>query len=142
MERDPSLTFHSRISTAVLAATLLAATLASAAAFTQRAGNSISGRVVDHTRKPVGNLWVELLDEVNSTIGRVRSDSSGRFEFPRLSAGVYQVRVVTSGTEWAPQTTRVELAQAMSGAGPVSSSAAGRATEHGRSVLRPIVLPG
>ena len=135
MKRGPSSTLHLRLSTVVLAAALIAVTWQCRPAFGQRGGNSISGRVVDSSRKPVGNMWVELLDEVNSIIGRVRTDSSGRFEFPRLSAGVFQVRVVTAGTEWAPQTTRVELAQAMTAAGGSAFS------EYVNFVLKPGSAP-
>jgi Flp pilus assembly protein TadD len=75
-----------------------------------QSGSSISGVVFDHVRTPVAKLWIELLDEVDSVIQRTRTDGSGRYVFSRLSNGVFQVRVVTFGTIFAPETRRVTLA--------------------------------
>ena len=71
--------------------------------------NSISGYVSDDRRYPIADLQVELLDEVDSVIQRVKTDNSGLFQFRRLSSGIFQVRVQTYGTDYIGQTKRVQL---------------------------------
>src|SRR5258705_8765289 len=70
---------------------------------------SISGHVSDNSRNPIPDLQVELLDDVNSVIGRTKTDDSGLFSFRRLSNGVFQIRVQTYGTTFISQTQRVQL---------------------------------
>ena len=71
--------------------------------------NSISGYVSDDRRKPIADLQVELLNDMDSVIQRTKTDGSGLFRFPRLSAGVFQVRVQTYGTDYIGQTRRLQL---------------------------------
>ncbi len=71
--------------------------------------SSISGVVTDSTRNTIPNLWIELLNEVDSVIFRVRTDATGRYIFRNLSFGTFQVRIVTSGTNFVGQTVRVQL---------------------------------
>lgn len=71
--------------------------------------NSISGYVSDDGRRPIPDLQVELLNDMDSVIQRTKTDSSGLFRFPRLSAGIFQVRVQTYGTNYIGQTKRVLL---------------------------------
>ncbi|MGE0103922.1 MAG: tetratricopeptide repeat protein [Blastocatellales bacterium] len=78
--------------------------------------NGLNGVIFDENRQPVPNMWVELLDEVNAVLARVRTDSVGRFSFNRLSNGTFLVKVVTFGTRYASQTQRINL-QAMTMAG-------------------------
>jgi len=78
--------------------------------------NGINGVIFDENRQPVPNLWVELLDEVNAVLSRVRTDSVGRFSFNRLSNGTFLIKVVTFGTNYASQTQRINL-QSMTIAG-------------------------
>ena len=70
---------------------------------------SISGHVSDDSRKPIPDLQVELLDDVNSVIARTKTDDSGLFSFRRLSTGIFQIRVQTYGTTFISQTQRVQL---------------------------------
>ncbi len=71
--------------------------------------NSISGVVTDSARKTIPDLWIELLNEVDSVIYRIRTDATGRYIFRNLSFGTFQVRIVTSGTNFVSQTVRVSL---------------------------------
>lgn len=84
--------------------------LAEASAFQQNA-NSISGHVSDDRRTPVGDIRVELLNEVDSVIQTVKTNGSGLFVFRKLSDGTFHVRVQTAGTNYVSQTKRVELAR-------------------------------
>lgn len=75
----------------------------------QAVRNSIGGHVFDTQRKPVGEVYVELQNEVYSTIERTKTDSSGRYFFNRLSAGRFSVRVLPYGTNLEEQTQEVEI---------------------------------
>jgi Flp pilus assembly protein TadD len=71
--------------------------------------NSISGYVSDDRRNPIPDLQVELLNDVDSVIQRVKTDGSGLFTFRRLTNGIFQIRVQTYGTDYISQTKRVQL---------------------------------
>lgn len=71
--------------------------------------NSISGYVSDERRTPIADLQVELLNDMDSVIQRTKTDSSGLFRFPRISVGIFQIRVQTYGTSYTSQTKRVQL---------------------------------
>lgn len=71
--------------------------------------NTISGHVFDPQRRPVGEIYVELQNEVYSTIARTKTDGSGRYFFSRLSAGRFAVRVLPYGTNLEEQTQEVEI---------------------------------
>ncbi len=75
----------------------------------QNTGSSIGGNIMDTSRRPVSNIYIELRDDLESVLQRVRTDSSGRYTFNRLSRGNYYVRVVTAGTNFVSQSVRVEL---------------------------------
>jgi hypothetical protein len=77
--------------------------------FVAQRSYSISGFVSDDRRTPIVDLQVELLNDMDSVILRTKTDSSGLFKFPRLAAGVFQVRVQTYGTNFVGQTKRVQL---------------------------------
>lgn len=66
--------------------------------------NTISGYVFDQQRRPVAELYVELQNEVYSTLARTRTNGAGRFFFGGLSAGRFYVRVLTNGTNLEEQT--------------------------------------
>lgn len=61
--------------------------------------NRISGFVFGPDRRPVGYLYVELLNEFGSVIGRTRTDTSGLYIFSGMPGGRYVVRVLASGTK-------------------------------------------
>src|SRR4051812_40711622 len=71
--------------------------------------NRIEGQVYDPNRRPVQNLYVELLNEVDSVIQRTKTNASGRFSFVGVPPGRLLVRVVTFGTNFMEQTQEIEL---------------------------------
>ena len=71
--------------------------------------NSIYGRVFGEWRRPVPDVYVELLDDVNSTIQQAKTDAAGRFIFSGLLNGRYIVRVRPYGTEYVEQLQEVTL---------------------------------
>ena len=73
--------------------------------------NSISGHVSDDRRKPLSDMRVELLNEVDSIIQTAKTDGSGLFIFRKLSDGTFQIRVQASNTGYEGQVKRVELAR-------------------------------
>jgi tetratricopeptide (TPR) repeat protein len=93
--------------------------------------NSIGGHITDMARNPVSNLYLELLDDVNSVIARARTDGAGRYLFNGLSQGTFQIRVVTAGTNYVSQTARVELIS-------VSANGRGRVYEEKSFVLKTV----
>lgn len=71
--------------------------------------SSISGFVFGEDRRPLAQVYVELRDEVESTIGRVRTDNSGRYFFGGLSQGRFTVRALPMGTNYQEQSVDVEI---------------------------------
>ncbi|HQX54702.1 MAG TPA: tetratricopeptide repeat protein [Pyrinomonadaceae bacterium] len=72
--------------------------------------SSISGFVFGPDRRPVSQVWVELTNDINRTMGRVRTDVSGRYYFPNLPNGRYTVKALPYGTGLVEQSVDVELA--------------------------------
>ena len=70
--------------------------------------SSISGFVFDESKRPVGQVYVELRNEF-STVGRMRTDGSGRFYFRGLQQGRYTLRVLPMGTAYAEASEDVEI---------------------------------
>jgi cytochrome c-type biogenesis protein CcmH/NrfG len=101
-------------------------------------GSTIAGNITDSTRRPIADIWVELLDEVDTRLRRVKTDGSGRYIFNGLSRGNYQVKVVTTGTNYVSQTHRIELVVISASAG------SGRAYEDVSMTLKTVdeVKPG
>jgi hypothetical protein len=64
-------------------------------------------------------MYIELLDEIGSTITRQKADASGRFTFRGLSNGRYVVKVLPYGTDYLVHLEEVTLASvsAVSGSG-------------------------
>lgn len=80
-----------------------------------QAQNSITGSVYNESRRPVENLRVELLDEVDGVIASTYTRGSGHYAFYRLSSGTFQVRVLTVGTDYEGSTQRVTLTGSLLG---------------------------
>lgn len=78
-------------------------------AFAQANRSTISGFVFDPDRRPVGQVIVELASDF-STVGRTRTDGSGRFFFAGLPHGRYSIKVLPLGTGMMEQTEEVEIA--------------------------------
>ena len=90
--------------------------------------SSISGSVYNQQRRPLQNMRVELLDEVDGLIRGVYTDGSGRYFFSNLSPGTFQVRVLSGGTDYEGRTERVMIQGSIRGRG-------------GQSELLDFVLP-
>ena len=71
-------------------------------------GNTITGFVFDPQRRPIAHVYVELINDVNSILQRMRTDGSGRFVFREVSQGRFQVRVLAVGTIYEDQTQEVD----------------------------------
>jgi hypothetical protein len=69
----------------------------------------ITGTVFAEAHRPIADVWVELLDDFNSTLARIKTDGSGRFTFNNLINGNYRVRVLPYGTDYKEQTQEVTL---------------------------------
>lgn len=79
------------------------------AAAAQAGRSVITGTVFVEAHRPIADIWVELLDDFNSTISRVKTDGSGRFTFSNLLNGNYRLRVLPYGTDYREQTQEVTL---------------------------------
>jgi len=75
----------------------------------QQFRNTITGYVFDEQRRPVIQVPVELMNEVNSVITRTKTDGSGRYFFTGISAGRFMVKVLPLGTNLEEQTQEVEI---------------------------------
>src|SRR5690606_38187566 len=62
--------------------------------------SSVSGFVFDANRRPLQNVIVELLTDFNSTVGRARTDGSGRYYIGGLGQGRFTVIVKPFGTAY------------------------------------------
>lgn len=71
--------------------------------------------VWDPYRKPVADVYVELQNELFSTLGRVRTTSSGRFSFIVSKQGNYIVKVLASGTNFLDASEVVEIVNVTQG---------------------------
>ena len=83
--------------------------LPAAAFFTFQSRNAVSGTIFSPSRRPVADIFVELLDDVNYTVGRLKTDASGRFAFGGLASGRYKLRVMPYGTDFLEETQEVVL---------------------------------
>lgn len=84
--------------------------------------NSISGFVFSESRRPMADIYVELLDEFGVSIRRTRTEGSGRYSFVGLGDGRYKVKVLPYGTDYTEQVRDVSLLplSAVPGAGAES----------------------
>ena len=71
--------------------------------------NRIDGVVVDPDNNPVENVRVELQNEINTSVGNTKTDSSGRFSFIGMVAGRYTVYVRPFGTNFAEDSKEVYI---------------------------------
>ncbi|MEO6334537.1 MAG: hypothetical protein ABIO91_06075 [Pyrinomonadaceae bacterium] len=92
-------------------------------------GNSVSGSVFGVDRRPLADMHVELLDDLNRTIGRSRTNSSGRYVFYGLSSGRFSVRVMPLGTNYEEQEQAVEIVNFSRSGGVGATRSLGNANE-------------
>lgn len=71
--------------------------------------NSISGLVYGESRTPLADTYVQLLDELGSTITQTRTNGSGRYAFYGLSSGRFKIKVFPVGTDYVEQIQEVLL---------------------------------
>lgn len=74
--------------------------------------NRIEGVVYDPNRNPVENVYVELLNDVDSVISRTRTNAIGRFSFTGMPSGRFIVKVLPLGTNFLEQTQECQLVNA------------------------------
>jgi tetratricopeptide (TPR) repeat protein len=77
--------------------------------------NRIEGIVWDPYRHPVADVYVELQNENYSSISRMRTDSTGRFSFTGVSGGHYNIKVLTSGTNYQEYTEGFDIVNVVRG---------------------------
>lgn len=91
-------------------------------AFGQARNNTISGHVFGITRQPLTDVYVELLNEVNSVVARVKTTSGGRYFFGGLSGGAFVVRVSPHGTDLEAASVEIVIGSAsVNGRAPAES---------------------
>ena len=83
--------------------------LPATAFFTFQSRNAVSGTIFSPSRRPVADIFVELLDDMNSTVGRMKTDASGRYAFGGLASGRFKLRVMPFGTDFLEETQEVVL---------------------------------
>ena len=85
--------------------------IAATSALTQsRPNNTITGYVFDAvSRNPVPDVYVELMNDVYSTVRRIKTDGSGRYLFNGMSAGEFQVKVLPYGTNYLEEMQSVSI---------------------------------
>ena len=77
--------------------------------------NTIEGQVYDPNRKPVPDVYVELQNELYSTIRRVRTTSAGHFSFRGIPSGLFNIKVLTTGTNFEEHIQPVEIVNVVRG---------------------------
>lgn len=75
--------------------------------------NRISGQIFGINRRPLSDVYVELINEINTVLFRIRTDGSGRYFFSGMPAGRYLVRARPFATDYEEQTQEVELVTAV-----------------------------
>jgi Flp pilus assembly protein TadD len=78
-------------------------------------GNRIIGQVWGPNNRPVSDIYVELNNEVNMSVGRQRTSNSGIYEFTNLTSGLFRVRVLTLGTDYLEQVKDVQILNLVQG---------------------------
>ena len=85
--------------------------------------SAINGKVYGEGR-PVADVYVELLNDVNSSIRQIKTDASGRFQFSGLVDGRYYIKVNPGNTGYQEYFQQVVIA-AVSSVSPREGSRMG-----------------
>jgi hypothetical protein len=72
-------------------------------------GNNVSGYVFGIDRRPLADVYVELLNDLNQTVRRSRTNASGQYSFYGITDGRFYVRVLPLGTDYEGQTQEFEI---------------------------------
>ena len=108
---------------------------AGAAAAVVQGRSSIYGSVYGEGRRPVADVYVELLDDVNSTIRQIKTDMSGRFQFTGLIDGRYMIKIRPGNTGYLEYSQQVVIA-AVSSARTADGRSSGSDRQHIDIALR------
>jgi hypothetical protein len=73
------------------------------------AASTIAGTVYDKQRNPLSDIEVELLDDYYRSVGRARTNGSGRYQFTGLNDGRYTVKVYAFRYDLEDQEFPVEI---------------------------------
>ncbi|MEO8573973.1 MAG: tetratricopeptide repeat protein [Pyrinomonadaceae bacterium] len=92
-------------------------------------GNSVSGHVFGADRRPLSDVYVELLDDLSRAISRGRTSASGLYSFFGLSAGRFRIRVMPLGTDYEEQEQDLEIVNFSGSAGIGDTRVLGRVSE-------------
>lgn len=71
--------------------------------------STMIARIFGPSRVPVSDIYVELQNDTYSTVGRAKTDGSGRVTFGGLADGTYKLRVLPYGTDYMEQTLDVTI---------------------------------
>jgi len=77
--------------------------------------NRIEGIVWTPERRPMSDIYVELQNENYSTVSRTRTDFTGRFSFNGYPSGHYNIKVLTSGTNYLEHIEGVDVISVVQG---------------------------
>jgi len=78
-------------------------------AFGQQSTFEVFGNVRDDSGKPVNGIRISLTDENYQPINTIFTDSSGRFRFPGLVQGRYQLKIEPAGQPFYEQVLKLDL---------------------------------
>lgn len=92
--------------------------------------NEIYGRVFGEDRRPLADVYVELLDDFNAPLRHTKTDGGGRFSFGGLINGRYVIKALPYGTDYLEQSQEVTLSAVSATAG------SGSDTQHVSFALR------
>jgi tetratricopeptide (TPR) repeat protein len=84
-----------------------AASTAHLSALAPQAQNSIYGHVFSESHQPVPDVFLELQNEIYTTIARAKTNGSGFYSFQNISEGTFRVKVLPYGTNYAEQEKEV-----------------------------------
>lgn len=84
--------------------------------------NGISGFVFNESRQPIPDIHVELLDDLEITKGRTKTNGSGLYHFRNLDPGRYSIKVLPYAADYEEQIRSVSLVvvSSMPGSGAVN----------------------
>src|SRR5947207_15473529 len=77
--------------------------------FGQSSSFDVFGNIRDYIGKPVNVIRISLTDENYQPIRTIFTDSSGKFRFPAIGQGVYQLKVEPAGQPFYEQVLRLDL---------------------------------